>query len=75
MRYKCKLCNIVINGRYKIEIHIRKEHGIGNGTIETIESDSLPKRKPYKCPNCGKEMSYANKYFHQQNAKKYCINP
>ena len=37
-----------------------------------IESIEAKPRKLWKCPDCGEEMSYHLKYYHQQNKDTLC---
>ena len=62
------------NAQVEIQVHFENEHQIDDlfGKNLVIGIESKPAKK-WKCPNCGQEMSYGDKYFHNQNRKKFCI--
>lgn len=72
MLYLCKICSVKLNGRYNIERHSVTFHP-DKDFVDSIEWLKPKPSKLWICPKCQKEYSYSDKYFHQQNAKKYCL--
>ncbi len=77
--YKCKHCNFETEkkgwriGQIVIEDHLKDVHGIETNIGDNVILIKAKPRKLWKCPICKKEMSYGNKYYHQENAEKYCL--
>lgn len=79
--YKCKKCGYQTkvrgyhNAQFDITKHFKENHRVNDlfGRPDLVEAIESKPAKKWKCPDCKKEMSYDDKYFHNQNRKEFCI--
>lgn len=54
---------------------LKKRYPDWNRNFTSIFTEQPMKpRKLWKCPDCGAEMGYHSKYYHEQNKDRYCAH-